>query len=100
MHPLSITITDTSVILQGELDASTAPLLEDAMSALVGTSAQPLELDLGEVSFVDVAGLNALTSARDLFALEHRSLTLVNPSDFLRRIAEIVGLSERLGWSD
>jgi anti-sigma B factor antagonist len=97
MPPLNLTITDTSVALEGELDMATVPLLAEAMEALVGMSSQPLTLDLAGLTFVDAAGLRALAAARDLFALEHRPLVLVNPSEMLRRIAEITQLSGRLG---
>lgn len=98
MHPLNITITDTSVILQGELDMATAPLVRDALKALVGLGKQPLVIDLADVTFIDAAGLRVLLEGRALFAGEHRHLVLVNPSRTLRRVAEILEITEQLGW--
>jgi anti-anti-sigma factor len=48
----------------GELDLSTAPSLQSALNALLDDGYCELGVDLGEVSFCDVAGLNALLRAR------------------------------------
>ena len=48
----------------GELDLATAPRLQAALDALLDDGYTELGVDLGEVSFCDVAGLNMLLRAR------------------------------------
>jgi anti-sigma B factor antagonist len=49
----------------GEIDAATADLMEAAMVEAVPHAARSLVVDLGEVTFMDVAGLRVLMRARD-----------------------------------
>ena len=48
------------VSVGGELDLATAPRLQERLEGLLAAGFCRLELDLGEVAFCDVAGLNML----------------------------------------
>jgi anti-anti-sigma factor len=52
------------VRVAGELDAATAPRLQGELDTLLESGHRELDVDLDEVSFCDVAGLNVLLHAR------------------------------------
>lgn len=60
------------VTVCGELDLSTAPVLEDALEPLLGPGARPplrhLVLDLAGVTFADVVGLTPVLRAAETMA--------------------------------
>ena len=72
--------------LFGELDLATVPLLEAGLDRAGGAAQPTIVLDLGELTFIDSAGLHAVLSAK-----EERQLTLVDGSRPVRRIFELTG---------
>ena len=83
--------------VQGELDAYTAPGLEDHIATLLGENVTELVLDLGQTGFLDSSGLRALlTLHRRLDGVSGR-LELRNPSEPVVRLLEITGLREHFG---
>ncbi len=67
--------------LHGELDAATAPILNEALQY----SRQPVFVDCGCLTFVDAAGLVALVETRT----GNDPVVLVNPSAPLLRLLSI-----------
>jgi anti-anti-sigma factor len=76
--------------LSGEIDMSTAPMLQDALtSAMAG--GQRVTLDMRDVGFIDSSGLQViLTSAKD--ANPSTLLTIKDPSSAVRRVMELFGM--------
>lgn len=66
--------------LQGYVEASTAQLLIDSMSAMIEWSVGDVVIDLTEVEFIDVASVRIFDQARQLLWLESRGLTFRSPS--------------------
>lgn len=93
---VSVDVSDgaTRLVLTGDLDISSAPLLE-ARLAEVRPLRAPLVVDVSELLFVDSSGLRALTAARHA-AVEDVGLpvTLVGCRDTLRRLLEMTGLDQ------
>lgn len=57
------------VVVKGEIDVATAPLLKRSLVELVATGVARVVVDLRGVSFIESVGLGALVSARkELFA--------------------------------
>ena len=82
--------------LQGEIDILTVPALEEMLSAMVSDGCSDVVVDLADVHFMGVAGLEALCDcARDLQRRGHR-LILSSPSALTRRVIDILGLVEDL----
>jgi anti-anti-sigma factor len=52
------------LIVHGEVDMSTAPILGDGLRQLLGSGHQTVIVDLDDVGFLDSTGLGALVSAR------------------------------------
>ena len=75
----------------GQLDVSTEAVLRAALEAAV-REASTIMLDVSELDFMDSSGLAVLlVAAREVDAIELR-----DPSDIIRRVITIAGLTETL----
>ena len=74
--------------LRGELDLAGAPLLASELHRAMG---QAIILDLGELSFIDVAGLRAVLSAERQAKDEHQALIVLDGSAPVRRLFQLTG---------
>ena len=83
--------------LTGDLDVLTAH--EELKRILVeGRQAgNSVELDLSGVEFIDSSGISMLIEARKHFEGANRALVVVNPSDAVRRVLVLTGLTETFG---
>jgi len=81
----------TCVSAVGEIDFASQGELERTLTD-VGAH-RPVELDLSGVSFIDSSGLAMLLSMRNLFAEGGSMLVLHAPSQNVRRVFELAGLS-------
>lgn len=79
--------------LDGEVDLSTAHLVEDALSPALDRCCTRLVMDMADVGFMDSSGPHVLVTARD--ALEDRGgeVVIVDVNAQLRRLFEISGLT-------
>ena len=84
---LEIIETDDGFRLKGELDMATAGDLSEVLRTVSGR-ADPMVLDLSEVSFMDSSGLRALLDAAGL-PEEQRPTVLLDPSPQVRRLLDI-----------
>jgi anti-sigma B factor antagonist len=66
--PLAVAIDDRSGVFvvhaDGEVDLSTAPLLDGALDAGLASGRRTVVVDLRQVSFIDCTGIGLLTRAR------------------------------------
>jgi anti-anti-sigma factor len=93
---VTVTVSAT-MVLDGELDCSTERELERRMSRLA-ESADVIQIDTRQVSFIDAAGVRTLVLAKqDL--VEHGATVTVQISrpGPVQRILHLVGLT---GWVD
>ncbi|HZE06699.1 MAG TPA: STAS domain-containing protein [Solirubrobacteraceae bacterium] len=81
----------------GELDLASAVGMLNAVRAALRSRPEILELDLSAITFVDVAGLRAVITCRRMAVAHDARLALVDPSDPVRRLVEMVGLSSLFG---
>lgn len=83
------------VRVRGELDAYSAPSLEELGTNLLAEGVGELVLDLSATTFLDSSGLRAiLTLHRRMENDDRGELALGNPSDPVLRLLEITGLTE------
>lgn len=84
--------------LRGEIDIATVPVLADSLSVLVDGGGDVV-VDLVDVDFVGLAGLEVLCSyARSLRQRGDR-LLVSSPSPIVRRVIDIIGVAELLSVS-
>jgi anti-sigma B factor antagonist len=88
---------DDSLVLavHGELDITTSPLLDAALTRARDTAARSIMVDLGAVSFIDSTALHVLIShvrAED----DRARVRLTKGSRQTQRVFELSGVSEQL----
>jgi anti-anti-sigma factor len=86
----------TRLVAVGEIDASSAHTFEAAaMQALAEVPAQ-VEVDLGEVGFIDSSGLRAIITLSNRARERHADVVVTGLSMAARRVLEITGLIDTL----
>ena len=88
-----IDVTDGVISLSGDLDAHTAPQLDEAISELIRDGQQRIVLRMADVGFVDSSGLRSLIRARNEGDAE-RDVVIQSPSAATLRLLEITGMTE------
>jgi len=86
--------TRAVVTVQGELDAYSAPNLEEEIAGLLGDDVSHLVLDLSKTRFLDSSGLRAILTAQRRLADRDGRLALRAPSEPVRRLLDITGLTD------
>jgi anti-sigma B factor antagonist len=82
------------VTVKGELDAYSAPSLEEEASRLLADNISELVLDLSGTRFLDSSGLRAILTAQRRLADRNGRLALRAPSEPVRRLLDITGLTD------
>jgi anti-sigma B factor antagonist len=96
-RPLEITVSHRRLVVAGEIDASTASTLADALAA---ADPSELDLDLGAVDFIDSGGLAVLITAHQHRMARGNKLCIVNPSPAVTRLIELSGLCDYFDVAD
>jgi len=82
------------LIVRGELDAYSAPAIEEQIGRLIADDVVEVVLDLAQTGFLDSSGLRAILTAQRRLSENHGRLRLREPSDAVKRLLEITGLTE------
>ncbi len=86
-----------SLQVGGELDLATASALEDAVAQVEMAEVSELELDLRELTFIDLCGLRAVMRARDQCRRQRVQLLLVPSRRYgFRRLLDLAGVAGEL----
>ncbi len=93
-HPLGVVL-----ILGGDLDLATAPLLRERLGRAICSGA-PVVIDLAEVGFIDSSGLGVLVQADRQLRAFGGQLVLSGGSRAVRRVFELAGVDRHFAWSD
>jgi anti-anti-sigma factor len=87
------------VAVVGEIDMTNADRLREAFDeALV--RAKTLEVDLGEVSFLDSTAINALIRARNMAVADGRRVVVSRVPAFARQVFELAGIAKLFDLPD
>jgi anti-anti-sigma factor len=86
----------TEVVMAGELDDSTAPILRDRLVQVTANLVGDLVLDIGLLTFVDSTGLALFVAQHKKLESTGSHLIIVSPRPMARRLFEITGLTEVL----
>lgn len=79
------------VVIRGELDLATAPLLRAALDTVHARRPRRVEVDLSGVSFLDACAVTTLVAARRRLGARGAALGLHRPSPIARRVLELTG---------
>ena len=81
--------------LTGELDISSAPVLEEALGRIEAGQPSLLLVDLRGLEFMDSTGLRTLVSANQRARAQERRLAIVRSPEQSDRISSVTRLDER-----
>jgi len=84
-----------TVVLTGEIDTHTSPLLEQRLNDV--DDSDSVTLDLQAVSFISSAGLTAMLTAQARLRAAGGSLQVQNPTPAVERMLSLSGLQGLLG---
>jgi anti-sigma B factor antagonist len=84
------------LVVHGELDIVTSPLLDDALVGARRTDAASIEVDLLAVSFIDSTGLHVLIKHAQ--AEGGRRVRVTKASPQVRRLFELSGVGDCLSF--
>lgn len=97
--PFQVTISGLDegvkvISVQGELDLSTAPELEQPLESALEESGESVLIDLGQCEFIDSTGIALLVRAWQRLEGEGngRRLAICSGNEQVRRVLEITGL--------
>ena len=101
--PLAVTVDDRggvyTVRADGEVDLSTVPLLDGALTAGLASGRSTVVVDLRGISFVDCTGIGLLTQARCRARRQGTRLHIL-AGRAIARTAAILDLTTTLGLHD
>ncbi|NND74190.1 MAG: STAS domain-containing protein [Ilumatobacter sp.] len=97
---LSVDANDAGFDLAGEIDAHTAPALEQALTERLESGASTITLDMAGVTFMDSSGLRIVIAATETARGSGGDLILSSPQSTVRRLVEVSGLSNHLTVQD
>jgi anti-anti-sigma factor len=100
---VEITVEDSVVVVRllGEIDLSNARGIEEAIAAGTPNHATTVVLNLGELEFIDSAGIQLLYQLRERLQNRGQDLRLVIPSDSVAADAlRLAGVLEYLSASE
>jgi anti-anti-sigma factor len=80
----------------GEIDLATCDSLVDAVNDAMSADLDALDIDLSGVTFCGSAGISAFLMARRRAQQDGKTLRLVNPSSWIKRLFTIAGVVEHL----
>jgi anti-anti-sigma factor len=79
------------VVVRGEVDLATAPLLRAVLDTVVGRRPARVEVDLSGTTFLDASALTVLTAVRRRLAVRRIPLALRDPSPAAGRVLDLFG---------
>jgi anti-sigma B factor antagonist len=100
--PFSLSVVpnreEVAVVPVGELDLASAPRVAAAVAELCADGFDAIVLDLGQVEFIDSAGLQMLLGMREEAERQGHSLMLVSPPRTARRVFDLTGTDALFEW--
>ena len=103
-HRLSVHIDSRNgvahVSLDGEIDMSTAPVLESHLAPVEADGVGTIKLDLRHLAFTDSTGIHAFLAARNRVTVSGRQLILAGATPAVRRVFELTGAQDLLTDGD
>jgi anti-sigma B factor antagonist len=85
-----------TLLLSGELDTSSVPALESAISRYCASGLTSITLDLSELTFIDSSGLWTILAAMRWCERQGRGFSIIPGSESVQQVFEVTGLSDVL----
>lgn len=81
--------------IEGRIDTTTAPALEDELKYSVSDAVQTLILDFAQVAYISSAGLRVLLAAQKVMKRQG-TMVVRNVNDVVMEVFEVTGFSDIL----
>ena len=88
--------TPAVVRLRGELDVSEVQTVDDELAPVIARTDRDVTIDVENLQFIDVGGLNLLARTAGTLTEAGRVLRLRAPSPILVRMLQVTGLDEHV----
>jgi anti-sigma B factor antagonist len=88
------------LVLCGELDLGSAPVLESELSNPVAASYRHIVVDLTQLAFMDSRGLRALVQAHKTAQSSHKAFSLRRGGRQVQRLFDVTGRSALFTFED
>jgi anti-anti-sigma factor len=85
-----LTAGTATVVIRGELDIATTPLLAERLAEILGRYPQRLVFDMTQVAFIDCAAIRLVVATRQSLPGGRRSV--IRPSAPVLRILDLTGM--------
>ncbi len=82
--------------VHGTLDSHTYSVLESKLDRLIYHGESRIIIDLADIDFLTSAGVNVFLAARRKASNEHGTVVLMNPSETVRQVFELLPASAAL----
>ncbi len=86
--------TKLTVYLEGRLDTTTAPQLEESMKESINNVTE-LIMDFEKLEYISSAGLRVLLSCQKIMS-KQGSMKVIHVSDLIKEICEVTGFIDSL----
>jgi len=90
---------ETILALSGEIDLATADAAAERGIEALESAQDELVIDLGDVTFVDSAGLTALVRIRKTALGDGKRVLVISAQPYLQRAFELTGLANAFGMT-
>ena len=105
LSPLTVPVmrvegTRTIVVLRGEADCSSRPVLSDLLSRVIASQSGDVVIDMAEAEFIDTATVRVLAVAQQLLGDRGRELTFRSPSRLTAQVLHLFGLTDLIEASE
>ena len=95
---ISITIDGKKVIfeLDGRLDTTTSPKLQESLTPVFDDSIDEIILDFKNLSYISSAGLRVLLMGQKLASAKQKPMSICNVSEEVMEVFEMTGFADML----
>ena len=84
------------LVLEGELDMASAPLLQNAIDGADMSGGRMIVLDLQALQFIDSTGLRVILAVRKLCAERGQEIAVTPGSQQVERLLSVTGVADHL----
>lgn len=103
-RPFDVAVTEQAdgvvVRVAGEIDITTAPVLQRHLDAAVAAKRPAVVLDLADTTFLDARGVGVIVAARKVAARNGTRLVIRHPPPLVRRVLELADQADRIVIED
>lgn len=83
-----------NVVLEGELDVSTADKLKVQLHKMVDENMSDMKIDLTDLEYIDSTGLGVMIGVLKKLRVNEKEIYIMNPRSNVKKIFTITGLDK------